>query len=1030
MRESAFVTVDEDARRRFESAWAIGQPEPIDRFLPSPDSSRYAVTLLELVLIELEMSWKAQSSSGGEGPRAEEYLARFPALKDPSFLSRLVQEEYLIRQRHGSKPALAEYHARFPDLNWTAIEFETAVTQRGGAEPELPNIPGLDILGVLGRGGMGVVYKACQTSLNRTVAVKQILSAAGILGADELTRFRNEAHAVARLQHPNIVQVHEVGQERGRPFLILEFVEGGTLAKRLAATPQPARVAAEMMRCLARAVQVVHEAGLLHRDLKPGNILLAADGTLKITDFGLTKRVADGEASVAQLTESGAIVGTPSYMAPEQASGRNREVGPAADIYALGAILYEMIVGFPPFRGETTMETIMQVVTQEPVPPRRLQPRAPRDLETICLKCLEKDPRNRYATAGGLADDLDRFLAGETIRARPVGAAERGWRWCRRKPALAALVLLLSLLCVGSAIGWFVWQDAEIRRRSDLADEARKKSEQETRNREQSRKDAETSRAVALDEVRAGRFVSARQHLRKAHDQLANEPDDAFARDIAEQFSRIDRLATFYHQADRAERFAFLESDTSALQCCELGLKAIGVFDHADSWWTNLPAGDLRAEQAAKLTRDVDHQLTLFAALWLKEGQDEAAKLDQSQVRQSALDALKWGERYREARNLPPSVTGRLLEAYIYGSQFRFDKIRRLSGQEPETASDCYFVGIALFWMAQTPDDWISKALSLTAPLLGIKIGEPKATAERLLRRAAADEPGHFWSHFWLGWCLMAQKDFAGAELSFTACTSLRPEEGLAYAERARVLSFKATLKEEKDNRDGLIRRIDADADRAGRFAPHEWNVHLTLLHCYIALGRQKQTLTAAGRMLELITLPNLLSNRSRAEQESLFKEVLPYIDYNEPLDPAESHSVYALACVLLKKDDEALRRAELAAQTAPNHPRVQLVRGILQLRKKDLPAAIASFRAVLAAQPTSFLAQAALSRAHELSGDFEAALRGYQALLAVAVTDGQRLAGHLGSYRNLMHLGRSEDAQKELSYAQAIDPKAAATNL
>jgi WD40 repeat protein/Flp pilus assembly protein TadD len=322
--------------------------------------------------------------------------------------------------------------------------------------PRPQNIAGFEVLAELGRGGMGVVYQARQTKLNRLVALKMILSGA-CAGEQELARFHGEAKAAARLQHPNIVQVHEVGEHNGLPFFALELVGGGSLAARLAGRPLPAREAARLAEALARAVHYAHEQGVVHRDLKPANVLLTADGSPKVTDFGLAKMVQPGPDGPAPggPTQSGAILGTPSYMAPEQAQGRAHRVGPAADIYALGAILYEMLTGRPPFVAATPLDTLLQVVGDEPVPPRRLQGQVPLDLETVCLKCLQKEPAKRYASAAALADDLSRFLAGRPIQARPVGAAERAWRWCRRNPAVASLLAAVALLlAAGTAVAW------------------------------------------------------------------------------------------------------------------------------------------------------------------------------------------------------------------------------------------------------------------------------------------------------------------------------------------------------------------------------------------------------------------------------------------------------------------------------------------------------------------------------------------------------------------------------------------------
>ncbi len=308
-----------------------------------------------------------------------------------------------------------------------------------------PTLVGYDMLEVLGRGGMGVVYKARQRGLNRLVALKMILSGSHASPADR-ARFRAEAEAVARLEHANIVRIYEVGEQAGRPFFSLELIEGGSLQQKLVDQLLPLRDAALLMRRLAEAVHYAHSRGVVHRDLKPANILLTPAGQPKITDFGLAKCL-EGDA---QHTTTGAVVGTPAYMAPEQAEGRNADVGPAADIYSLGAICYDLLTGRPPFRGETAMQTLRIALTEEPVPPLQLRAKLPLDLQTICLKCLEKDPAKRYATAQHLADDLRRYLDGEPILARAISRPERAWRWCRRNPLVAGILLALTL---GPAIG-------------------------------------------------------------------------------------------------------------------------------------------------------------------------------------------------------------------------------------------------------------------------------------------------------------------------------------------------------------------------------------------------------------------------------------------------------------------------------------------------------------------------------------------------------------------------------------------------
>jgi tRNA A-37 threonylcarbamoyl transferase component Bud32 len=318
------------------------------------------------------------------------------------------------------------------------------------------DVEGYEIIAELGRGGMGVVYKARQTQVNRLVALKMILSSRHA-GQEARKRFQIEAEAVARLQHPNIVQLYEVGEHDGHPFFSLEFCEGGTLAHHLKDEPISTERAARLAETLARAMHYAHERGVVHRDLKPANVLLDGAGNPKIADFGLAKRL-DGDQG---HTQTGEIMGTPDYMAPEQAAGRTREIGPWTDIYALGAILYDMLTGRPPFQAPSVLEALELVRTQEPVPPSRLRLKLSRDLETICLKALQKEPQKRYTSALDMAEDLKCFLAGEPIKARPVGNIERAVRWCRRNRVVALLLMVLMVVFLsGVVFSVLVWRQS------------------------------------------------------------------------------------------------------------------------------------------------------------------------------------------------------------------------------------------------------------------------------------------------------------------------------------------------------------------------------------------------------------------------------------------------------------------------------------------------------------------------------------------------------------------------------------------
>jgi tetratricopeptide (TPR) repeat protein/tRNA A-37 threonylcarbamoyl transferase component Bud32 len=805
----------EEACTRFESAWiavgAGGNPPRIEEFLGPVPEPEHAILLGELLALEVRYR-----IAHGECPAPADYLERFAG--HVSVVEAIFEE--LIRPLPTTFPELpmpcwpvrvTPVPRREPGEG--RIANHTSTTSSAPDDPEpWPTVPGYEILSCLGHGGMGVVFKARHERLNRLVALKMLRDGA-LAGPDRLARFRSEVEVLAHLHDPHIVQIYEVGEHEGQPYFALEFVEGGNLARKLGGTPQPARSAAELVEILARTVSVAHQRGIIHRDLKPANVLLTPDGQPKIADFGLAKRIDAG----AGQTHTGVILGTPSYMSPEQASGKGKDAGPAADVYALGAILYELLTGRPPFKAATELDTLWQVLHQEPVPPKRLQPNVPRDLETICLKCLRKEPHLRYESTAALAEDLHLFLAGKPIRARPVGVWERGVKWARRRPADAALIALGTATVLGLLAGILTFNVILRKEVANARDDMRQAARRE--NVLGLRADIQELRLKAEHALAASRWRDAKPLLDMALRTIEGEPElaqlrpeiqDLLAdadREMQREVSEVQREAAveqahvnyrdFFHWRDAALfRATFLLGgnlpvDSGATQ--EAARKALSVVG-LEPEGVSGPILDLpyTEEQKEAICAGCYELLLLLANAVGQPGPNEELASRRRKANR-ALAILKQAERLRST----VTHTYHILRArYLaQAGEAAAEQARwRAVNTKPIDALDFFLLGYERLQEGVVPEAIVA------------------------LDNALHRQPGHFWVQYLLAVAHLrsGQPDVAVAYLN--ACLNAKPESPLVYLVRGFVNGERAHFQAAEDDFRNVQRALDHDPDRWIRY--------------------------------------------------------------------------------------------------------------------------------------------------------------------------------------------------------------------